>query len=267
MPVALDARPCALLNIPADLVGGEKLALEVESSCRDAYIAAKNEGDPRRKRELVKIFTDARREAFSRIVLNSQSFLTLTYWCTRLGLTTIRSEILPTTWEMYIFKSMLVRFQIHRLSIKRTKLRRINSYSAQTKTYPVLLAEEFSSKYVSQVGTLLGYPQCCVERFVKDRVNNISAEARASEQIRRLRDEGVELNLYVYFVKDFFPCSPSCMKAKAQGELIYRYISKLSPDAGERYKRLLAENLSLVENYSEILRMHQEKLKFLRGQL
>jgi len=214
--------------------------------------------------ELVKAFTEARREAFAREVLGSSAYLALRGWLRELGLTAFTCEVLPTTWELYLLKGLRMQIRVRRLAAKRSQIRRVSITSTPVGAYPALLPEEFSSEYVFQLGELLGYPRCCVERFVQDRVNQTMAEERASEEIRRFIAEGREIDLYAYFVKDFFPCSPICGQARAQGERVHRALSRVSPDVGDRYVELLRENLSLVERYPEVMRMHREKLQSLR---
>jgi hypothetical protein len=264
LAVAFEARPCALVNIPADLPEGEKLAAEVEQSCRDAYLEARNEGDRQRKLELVKAFTQDRRSAFARIVVSSPAFLALSSWSKEFGLTARSSEVLPTTWELYLFKGLRTRMHIRRLTAMRTQIRRQDRRPINSENHPMLFAEEFSPGYVRQVGEALGYPPCCIERFVQDRANHVTAEDRASEQIRSFRAEGKEIDLSAYYLKDFFPCSPICQEAGTRGQKMHKVLSQISPEVGERYRRLLETNLSLVERFPDIVRMHREKLQSLR---
>jgi len=261
LAVALEARPCALLNIPADLPEGEKLAFEVEHSCRDFYLRAVGEVDAQRKLERVREFTQKRREAFSRLILGSPAYRLLIAWSKRLGLDTITTEVLPATWELYLCKGLHQRIRVRRSTAMRFRLRQKKRAIMLGKSYPALFVEEFSPEYVLELGQLLGYPLCCVKRFIEDRTAQLTAEERASEQLRRSRAEEKEIDLFAYPLKDFFPCSPSCQQARAYGEGIHRRLSQALPEAGEQYRKLLVDNSLLVERYPDIMRIHREKLK------
>ncbi len=260
LAVTLGARPCALLNIPADLPEGERLASEVEQSCRDAYLRAAGETDSQKKLQRVREFTQERREAFSRIVLGSTGYHLLISWSKRLGLDTVTSEVLPTTWDLYLYKGLRMRMRIRRLTAMRFQLRQQKRADMFGES-PPLFIEEFSSEYVLELGQLLGYPLCCVRRFIEDRNAQFSAEERASEQLRSTKTEGKEIDLFAYPLKNFFPCSPECKQARAYGEGIHKLVSQALPEAGERYRKLLMDNSSLVESYPDIMRIHREKLQ------
>ena len=261
LAVALGARPCALLNIPADLPEGERLALEVEQSCRDSYLRAAGETDSQKKLQQVREFTQQRREAFSRIVWGSMGYHLLISWSKRLGLDTVTSEVLPTTWDLYLHKGLRMRMRIRRLTAMRFRLRQQKRAAMFGESHPALFIEEFSSEYVLELGQLLGYPLCCVRRFIEDRTAQLTAEERASEQLRSNRAEGKEIDLFAYPLKNFFPCSPECQQARAYGEGIHKLLSQALPEAGERYGKLLMGNSSLVEGYPDIMKIHREKLQ------
>ena len=261
LAVTLGARPCALLNIPADLPEGERLASEVEQSCRDAYLRAAGETDSQERLQRVREFTQERREAFSRIVLGSTAYHLLISWSRSLGLDTTTSEVLPTTWDLYLYKGLRMRMRIHRLTATRLQIRQQKRTAMFGENRIALFIEEFSSEYVLELGQLLGYPLCCVRRFIEDRAAHSSAEERASEQLRSNRAEGKEIDFFAYPLKNFFPCSPECQQARACGEGIHKLLSQALPEAGERYRNLLKENSALVENYSDTMRIHREKLQ------
>ena len=264
LTVALGARNCALLIVPADLPGGEKLAIETEESCRDAYLSAVRETDPQRKMELVRIFTEARREAFARIALDSPEYLALTRWARMLGLRAVANERLPTTWEVYLLKGWRTHWRLNRLMETRASLLRGEKKSPPDRANLVLFPEEFSPEYTRRLGELLGYPRCCIERFIQDRAGATSVEERAADQIKRLKREGKDPEPYSYPLTDFFPCYPTCPEAKKWGESMHRTLAQVLPEAGEHYRKLLYTNSLLVEQYPEVIRMHREKLQSLR---
>jgi hypothetical protein len=263
LTVALGIRSCALLTLPADLPDGERMALEAENACRPLYFEASKERDPENRLRLMQVFTQARRNAFARIVLSSPQYIALVKWSERLGVKIVPLERLPTTWEIYVVKGLLATWRLKSLIRLRKKISK-NLRFSDPKQF--LFAEEFSPEYVRALGRLLEYPLCCVESFVQDRSRQISIEDRASRQIKRLRAYGASPDPYAYPFKDFFPCSPQCTKSKALSEKIFRGLTQALPEAGARYERMLKENCELVEHYPEVIKAHIEKLRSLKSE-
>jgi hypothetical protein len=111
------------------------------------------------------------------------------------------------------------------------------------------------------MGTLLGYPACCIERYAADRVSGVNVEQRAADQIAVVRGEGGTPSTFAYFAKDFFPCRPDCPDAVAIGTRFHDALTTLHEPLGAAYRRRVRGNLDTVEHYPELIRAHQEKLQ------
>ena len=100
-----------------------------------------------------------------------------------------------------------------------------------------------------RMGRLLGYPECCTDRYIADRMNGVSVEHRASGQ---LKEAGV-VDPHVYFVSHFFPCLPTCENALAKGRLYQETLAKVDERLGAVYEVVTRENLETVRRQPEII--------------
>ena len=118
--------------------------------------------------------------------------------------------------------------------------------------------EEFNSAWIRRMGRLLGYPDCCVDRYAMDREQSINAEERAAAQLKELTTGP---DPHAYLSSYFFPCSPTCVKAVEKGELYHRKLSEVLPEAGEAYEVIIVENLDRVRRQPEIINEYLSRLR------
>jgi len=150
-------------------------------------------------------------------------------------------------------------------------------------------AGRFSDDYfkgVALVGEFLGYPKCCTDKYVNDKMNGMrilaeagklgvledidqheetlrkaagAAESRASNQLdemfsadantRRVRTVmGLSAEKRMaYFTLAHFPCRPECEAARSIGERVAESFSKFDEKLGEEYREtILPTNMAFV---------------------
>jgi len=250
--VALDLRLCSQTTVPAELPSGSLIGASIDLMLKPRLThlgSLKDQG--LRMREIHEI-RQVMASAFKELVTGSAEYRSLLSWARRLGLRVDEAVIRPTVHEVYLCKESGVQRELRVLMKERDRLRsevirKANSMMGQAQfAYP----EEFDGAWVRRMGRLLGYPSCCVDRYASDRVSGVNVEQRAAAQIGELESAP---DPHVYFNSYFFPCSPSCEKAKERGELIHQKISEALPAAGQVYETVMAENLERVRRQPEII--------------
>ena len=241
LPVALGLRRCSILELPTALPDGVELTLGVDEACKAEYEAVLRETDPARKWPLIISLKQCLQRHFEEKVLRSNSCKALYYWEKHLGLRRYGIPLRPTIHELYLFKNWLDSWRVQRLAEERLQLREqaLRAPGGGFTPFP----EEFSPDYIREAGKLLGYPECCVEAYCKDRMAGTVVEIRLSNQIQTIRREGKAPDHLPFFVKDFYPCRPDCVKAEGTGRRLYEALKDLSPRLGEIYWHCLERNM------------------------
>lgn len=255
LPVKLGLRHCAIIELPAALPNGLELAKQVDESCRDDYQLVLEEPDPARKWPLIEALKNNLQKGFEEKVMSSQSYLALAHWENKLDLKRYMVVLRPTIREIYLYRSVGDWWTIRRLAQNRLSLRKLairNPKYREIAAFP----EEFVPEYLRSTGQLLGYPNCCVEAYVQDRVGNTVAEIRLSNQVHNLRDQGNVPEPYSFFARDFYPCQPECPEAKKNGLQLLQTLRDLDQRLGDTYQKCLRQNLEYVENYGAYVAQH-----------
>ena len=262
LTVALEIRPCSFLTIPAELRNGDKLGKEIDELCAGDLQAVLSAAADE-KGAFIHRLKERIGESFRRVVFVSATYKAHIEWARRLYLGMRDVEVRPSIHELYLFKDARVKKELRSLMRIRKAARervQLSIDAPKTKTC-FAFPEELSPEYLSSVGKLLGYPSCCVERYVRDRLSGeASAEMRAGGQIDQLRREGNKPDTYAYFARNFFPCDPKCRNASEIGRRTFDLLSGLNPKIGNRYFTCMMRNVEMVENYPELTRQHVEKL-------
>jgi len=260
--VALDVRLCSFLTIPAEFPNGLELGKRIDELCRHDYQALMD-ADIYRKAELILKLRNRIREAFKTVVRGSESYRAHLRWAEKLSLQTYEAEVRPSVHELYLFKNPSIRKELKKLAETRLRLREKMLGSVAQSQSRICLAypEEGSSEYLAYVGRLLGYPSCCVDRYLNDRLRGtLSVERRVSEQIKESKSK-VEPDTLAFFVKDFFPCSPRCESAVEIGAKAYSVLSSISPRLGEVYLGCAKSNVGTAERYPELIKLSKKGLE------
>ncbi len=255
LPVALGLRRCAIVELPVALPNGLELVRQVDESCRDDYRLVVEEPDPVKKWPLIEALKNNLQKSFEGKVLSSPGYLALTYWEQRLGLRRHMVALRPTIREIYLYRSMGEWWTIRRLAQNRLRMRKVAIRNPKYKEIAAF-PEEFVPGYLRSTGQLLGYPDCCVEAYIQDRVGNTVAEIRLSNQLHSLRDEGKNPEPHSFFTRDFYPCQPECQQARKNGLRFLQTLVNLDQRLGATYLKCLEENMAYVENYGTYVAQH-----------
>jgi hypothetical protein len=275
LPVFLGLRPLALTYLPAEMPGGQRMGAAIDEYYKEHYTpgagARLNLLDRLRKRgvnqeqeaELL-----ARRKvldnAYDEIVAASPAYVAHLAWLDRLALQQWQVKRRPSLREMYIYRDRPVRDQLAKLEDVAEKARQRMAAAGQGRPeqwMEYVYANEFDVEYLKGLGTLLGYPQCCIDRYTEDRNKAVNVEQRAWEQVRDLQSEGISIDVHAYYVKDFFPCTPDCPAARAQGELWEATMAALGPEIRDLYVGAMYSSFELVQNYPAMIQQHQQRLE------
>jgi len=260
--VAIDVRACSFLTVPAEFPNGLELGKQIDELCRQDYQELVG-ADIYRKAELILKLRNRIREAFNMVVKGSETYRAHLKWAERLSLQAYEVEVRPSVHELYLFKNSRTRKELKKLAERRLQLREKILRSAAHPQPKICLAypEEGSSEYLTHVGRLLGYPSCCVTRYLNNRLQGpLSVEQRVSRQIKESKSE-VEPNTFAFFVKDFFPCSPSCERAVEIGAKTHALLSSIGPRLGEIYLNCTKSNMRTAERYPELIKLSKKGLE------
>ncbi len=245
--VYLGARQCSQVTLPAELPSGAEMGRRIDERIYPILLRVRR-GD----RGSIEGVKREMRRAYSEVVEASEEYRAHLEWAGRLGLRWLMDEVRPTVREFYLYREKETGRKLRRLMERREKLRR--KALRRPKALGVYLAypEELDVDWVLEMGRLLGYPECCVERYARERAMGVDLELRAKRQL----EEG-EADAMAYFVSYFFPCSPICPEAIAMGRRCHRMLEGLSPKLGELYRRRVRENLELVRRLPSLVEAHR----------
>jgi hypothetical protein len=174
-----------------------------------------------------------------------------------------QSKVRPTVHEIYIFKEGSERKELIDLLKEREKLRQ----RAQRKPDPNLggirfaYPEEFEPSWIRRMGRLLGYPDCCVNRYADDRAKGVNVEARAANQLLDMAKEGQSINTYAYPLGYFFPCRPGCPESTAIGMEWRKRLEDLDPIIGAMYGEMVKVNAHMVLKQPELIQRYLSQFK------
>jgi len=261
--VALEIRPCSFLTIPAEFQNGDELGRKMDELCREDFQAVLSAAADR-KGVLIHKLKKRIQESFKKVVYASAVYEAHMKWSRKLFLQIYDVEVRPSIHELYLFKNSKIKKELRRLMNVRNAAREKAALSMDVTQRRTSLAypEELSSEYLVSVGKLLGYPFCCVERYIHDRLHgDVDVETRASRQVEELRKREEEPDVYAYFVRDFFPCEPRCRSASAVGRKTFDLLSGVNPKLGDLYLECVRRNVEMVEKYPDLIRQYREKLK------
>ena len=211
--------------------------------------------------------TQVLRDLYNEVVRKSSSYLEFISWADKLGLLRKELESRPTIREIYLFKGAGTARDIEKIKDMRKDIRydALRHPDLSVPAYARAFPEERKSSYLKELGLLLGYPECCIERYVFDRNSGvITPESRAANQIIHAEDPD-EVISYAYFTKDFFPCQPDCENAVEIGRRIWSALNEISKEVAGEYKKHLYENVALVKQYPEIIQRTINSLEKVSG--
>ncbi len=236
---------------------------KIDELCMEDFQAVLN-ATADKKGVLIRKLKNKIRESFKKMVLASIVYKVHKEWSRKLLLQTYDVEVRPSIHELYLFKDPKVKKELAKLrDIRNVARERVAlSRDISKRRTSSAFAEELSVDYLVSVGKLLGYPSCCVERYVHDRqYEETNVEMRASRQVNELRKKIEEPDVYAYFARNFFPCEPRCQSASEIGRKTLDLLSEVDPKFGDVYFKGIRRNFEMVERYPELIRQFREKLK------
>jgi hypothetical protein len=259
--VYLGLRPCSQTILPAELPAGSMMSERLDSNFKQHMEQLRSTQDPRIKRKLIGEINKNLSKNFEDVVEASEEYRALNASAKKLNLRINQVEARPVVHEFYLYREKEVLRDLQMLMQERGKLRTEELKKPDQHKGSIQLAspEEFNGSWIRRMGSLLGYPDCCSERFALDRTSSINAEIRAATQLKELKSEP---DPHVYFTSYFFPCSPTCEKALKKGLSCHDKLVQASPKAGLLYEETLMTNLERVKRQPEII---SEQLRRLTG--
>ena len=260
--VSLGIRKASLTYLPAELPGGPEMGLAI-----DRYYYAHIKPGTGRHPPSMEHKLSVMAAAYEEVVHRSPEYQAHLRWAGRLGLSVLEVHRRPTLVEMFLYADDGTRTELLRLRERAEDLRRVALSGLRTADRPLgdpLIArvypDELDAKYLRRLAGLLGYPACCTERYLEDRLSGHSVELRASEQILQAASAGRPVDVQAYYLKDFFPCSPDCPEATLRARQITDRLSAESPAFRDLYFASLTENHRLVRDYPKILAEHKRHI-------
>lgn len=260
--VALEIRPCSFLTIPAEFPNGEELGKKTDELCAGDLQAVLG-ATPDKKGVLIRRLKKRIQESFKKVVFASATYEAHVEWAKKLSLQTFDVEVRPSIHELYLFKDSKVKRKLRSLvNIRKAARERIKTSIDVSKSRTWLaFPEERTPEYLASVGEVLGYPSCCVERYIHDRLSEgASVEARASREVEQLRKGGGEPDIHAYFARNFFPCEPRCRSASEIGRRAFDLLSAVNPKLGDLYLKCIRDNVGIVQKYPEITKQYRKRL-------
>ena len=281
LPVALGVRRASQIVMPAELPDASILGATIDDRFRQKVEGRKLPGESlqeylkgrmgkywrRNQMQEIRYRMQVLRDLYADVVEKSHSYRTYMEWAHKLGLSTKELESRPTIREIYLYRDPAIASELEELQDLRKDIRyeRMRVPQGDAPAHARAFPEELNAAYLKKLGAILGFPICCVERYVFDRESGIlSPEVRASNQLEHL-EKPEDYDPYAYFTKDFFPCQPDCGNASRIGKEIYEKLREADPEVADEFKQHLEDNAALVRQYPEIIRKKVEALERAAG--
>ena len=252
--VHLGLRPASQATLPAELPGGMEMGARIDMQMQPVVERLREVTDPRAKLEAIKAVKQRMGDLFERVVEGSSEYEAHYRWARDLGLRVNQVKVRPTVHELYLYKERSVGREIRKLMMERGRLRG----KARRKPSPergrlqFAYPEEFDARWLRRMGEVLGYPDCCVDRYAGDRGQGVNVEARAAQQLTDSLSQG-EVDPHTYIAGFFFPCRPDCEKALGLGRRLHRGLEEADARLGEMYSGMIADNMERVARQPEII--------------
>ena len=260
MLVSLGLRPCSQTTLPAELPTGASMGEAIDTRFKPRLEKLRAMQDQKARIREIGEIRKGMATAFDDLVEGSAEYKSLSRWVKKLDLRVNQVEVRPTVHEFYLYKEKETLKELQRLMQERGKLRveAVKKPDPSRGQLQFAYPEEFNGAWIRRMGRLLGYPDCCVDRYAMDREQGVNAEARAAAQLKELTTDP---DPHAYLSSYFFPCSPTCVKAVEKGELYHRKLSEVLPEAGEAYEVIIVENLDRVRRQPEIINEYLSRLR------
>ena len=258
----LGLRPASQVTIPAELPHGSQLGQRIDAAVKPHLSKLQAITDMKSRAKAVKAIKKMLEESFEVIVEGSDAYKAYYMWAEEFGLRNNQIKVRPTVHELYLFKEKGTGGRIRKLMKDRDRIRRRMQRRPGPNVDPIRFAypEEYNEKWLLQNGEVLGYPECCVKSYARDRINGVNVEARAARQLIETLKE-TEVDTHVYFTGYFFPCNPQCKNALSRGHTWADAFSELAPRLSGLYESVLLMNTELVLRQPELISKYLSQFK------
>lgn len=258
----LDLRKSSQITIPADFVDSIDLGKQIDKNVQPQISALTQISDPKIKAVGIQAIHKALEKNFEEIVEESDSYNVHSQWADLFNLKSNQLKTRPTVHEIYTYKDRGTRKEIVQIGRDRGFIREknMNDPEARSNNIKYAFPEEFNVKWLTKVGKLLGYPECCVKHYAKGRENGVNVEAMATQQLLDSLNEG-EVDTHAYYIGNFLPHDPNCPKAIELGYKWEEKISEFNEELGKLYTQTLLNNVELVLRQPELVSLYLSHFK------
>jgi hypothetical protein len=248
-------RPVSQITIPAEYPGGLEMGEMIDRALKPHMERLQGITEPRAKVQAIREARKLMEAQFETEVESSEPYKAYYRWSDRLGLKSEQAQVRPTVHEIFLYKDRRDGRELKRLLNDRMKIRARVQRRPDPSMPRVRFAypEEFNIKWITRMGRLLGYPECCVKQYAQDRAGGVNVETRAAQQLLRRLKEEKEVDTHAYILGFFFPCQPSCPNATEKGFRWHDEFSKMDKRLGEMYSELIKFNATMVLKQPELI--------------
>jgi len=260
----LGIKNIGILTFPQYLYKGEKIAekialiyeervkeYEEKFSFRKLSFTRK-----RMMRKAVKHKKEILENVYNEIVYEDESYKRFIEYAEKLKVMGVEFEVRPSLRELVLFADSDVKDRVSEV-LKFRLLHREEAkenFDEKTPMKVILYPEELKPEYVQAIGKLYGYPQCCIDAYMKDRAKGDNPEVRGAIQYYEYSKDNKRFEDWAYFVSEFVPCRPDCKAAQEVGKKAYQKLIQYDSEMGNLYKSYINENARLYEKQSKELK-------------
>ena len=253
----LGLRRCSQIIIPSEFTDSFELGKQIDEKVQPQILKLQQISDPKIKGLGIRAIRKVLEKNFEEIVEESDSYKVHAKWTDRFNLKSFQAIVRPTLHEIYYFKDRKTRTDVVKVMKGRAIIREksLNDPEARNNNIKYAFPEEFNRKWLTGVGSLLGYPECCVKHYVMGREKGINVEARATQQLLDSLKEG-EVDTHAYYIGNFLPHTPSCPKAIELGYKWEERIGEFNEEFGKLYSQMLVRNSELILRQHELVLLY-----------
>jgi hypothetical protein len=256
-------RPISQITVPAEFPGGFEMGKSIDRALKPQIDMLQAVKEPRAKVQAIQETRKLMETQFEAVVENSDPYKAYYSWSDRLGLKSEQAQVRPTIHEIFLYKEGRDGKELKRLIKDREKIRvrvqrRPNPGIGRVRfAYP----EEFDAKWITRMGRLLGYPDCCIKQYAQDRAKGVNVETRAATQLAEAIEEEKKVDTHAYILGFFFPCRPGCPNSTEKGYRWQEAFSKMDERLGKMYTELLGVNANMVLRQPELINSFLSQFK------
>ncbi len=256
-------RPVSQITVPAEFLGGLEMGQRIDRFVMPQMDRLQAITEPRDKVQVIQEIRKLMETQFEAVVEDSDPYRAYYSWSDRLGLKSEQAQVRPTVHEIFLFKDERDGRELKRLLKDRVKIRAKVQRRPDPRMAPVRFAypEEFNAQWITRMGRLLGYPDCCVKHYARDRAKGVNVETRAATQLADVLQEEKEVDTHAYILGFFFPCRPHCPNSTEKGVRWHDEFSKMDDRLGGMYAELLKFNATMVLKQPELINRYLSQIQ------